>query len=484
MKMFNKLAATTLASTLIATSLGVTNVTLASGAGEAPEGTQLNQGQQGDMAMYGNTENPKNIIFLVGDGMGPAFNTAYRHFKDNPDTEEVEKTAFDDYFVGDQSTSPKDPEDDVTDSAAGATAFSTGHKTYNGAISVNEKQERLKSVLEQAKENGKSTGLVSTAEITDATPAAYAAHVKERGMKDEIAQQFFNDKINGQHKVDVLLGGGSKYFGEENGNLKEKFAQDGYEVVENREDLLNSKDDQLLGLFSEGNMPLQIDAPEDDPRLVEMQSIALDRLQKNDKGFFLMVEGASIDKSAHPNDITGVMSEMEGFEKAFENATNYAKQNPDTLVVATADHSTGGLSMAKGKEYRWDPEYIRQMKHSGSYMTDQIIEGKDVEEVIQNGYGFDLDKEQMKAIKKEAKALSKLDEEKDGDKYGEQKQKLQDAIQKPINDKSNTGWTTYGHTGVDVNTYGFGPGIDSFRGHIDNTDSAKNIFDFYKNEVQ
>src|SRR5699024_283371 len=126
----------------------------------------------------------------------------------NPDTKEMDQTAFDKYLIGSQRTNPNDPKENVTDSAAGATAFSSGQKTYNGAIGVDANKNNVKTVLEQAKENGKSTGLVSTAEITDATPAAYASHVDDRDKKNEIAKQFYNDKINGKHKVDVLLGGG------------------------------------------------------------------------------------------------------------------------------------------------------------------------------------------------------------------------------------------------------------------------------------
>ncbi|WP_323704717.1 alkaline phosphatase [Mammaliicoccus sp. Dog046] len=468
---FQRKIGTTLAASLLLTTTAM-GTAFASGTPDSQASSNV--------SVTGNTKNPKNIIFMVGDGMGPSYNSAYRHFADNPDTQEIEETAFDQYLKGQQKTDPKDAKENVTDSAAGATAFSTGVKTYNGAISVDTNKKKVKSVLEQAKENGKSTGLVATSEITDATPAAYAAHVDSRDKKDEIAQQFYNQKINGQHTVDVLLGGGDKYFGESNGNLKQKFAKDGYDVVDNKNALLNSQSDQVLGLFSEENMPLQIDAPNDDPKLAEMQSVALQKLEQNDKGFFLMVEGSSIDKSGHPNDITGVMSEMSGFEDAFKQATNYAKSHPDTLVVATADHSTGGLTIGKGEDYLWDPKPIHQMKHSGSYMTTQIAEGKDIQTVIQEGYGFDVDNNTIKSIEKQAKKLSKLSE--DDDAYEKQYQALQDAIQKPINDKSHTGWTTTGHTGEDVNSYAFGPGSDNYRGVIENTDNANFIFNFLQSE--
>src|SRR5699024_5332166 len=170
----------------------------------------------------------------------------------------------------------------------------------------------------------------------------------------------------------------------------------------------------------------------------------------------------------------------EGFEKSFDYAMNYAKENPDTLVVATADHSTGGLSIAKGEEYLWNPEVIHQMKHSGMYMTEQIVEGQDPEKIIKEGYGFEIDSKQIDKVKKEAEKLKELNKE--DEKYEKQLQALQYAVQKPINDKSNTGWTTNGHTGEDVNTYAFGPGSNKFRGNLDNTDNAKNIFEFFQNE--
>ena len=198
-----------------------------------------------------------------------------------------------------------------------------------------------------------------------------------------------------------------------------------------------------------------------------------------------MVEGASIDKSGHPNDITGVMSEMSGFDKAFQNAINYANTHKDTLVVATADHSTGGLSIAKGKDYVWNPEAIRKMKHSGSYMTKQIADGKDPETVIKEGYGINFPDNQLDKVKEAAKELKEV---KSKVKMKRSKtccsnDEVTRCNSKPINDESHTGWTTYGHTGEDVNTYAYGPGEDKFLGNKDNTDSAKNIFAFLANNA-
>ncbi|WRM72222.1 alkaline phosphatase [Staphylococcus aureus] len=417
-----------------------------------PAIAQSDKSSKDESFAVGNTKNPKNVIFLVGDGMGPSFNTAYRYYKNDSHAKEMTPTAFDSYLKGTNRTYSNDPKQNITDSAAGGTAFSSGHKTYNGAIGVDSNKQKVKTVLERAKEKGKSTGLVSTAELTDATPAAYAAHVTSRDDKNEIAKQFYKDKINGKHKVDVLLGGGAKYFGKSNGNLDK-------------------------------NMPLAIDASKDEPSLADMQQSALSKLERNKKGFFLMVEGASIDKSAHSNDITGVMSEMEGFEKAFDDAIQYAKKHKDTLVVATADHSTGGLTIGKDKGYEWNPQPIKSMKHSGSYMTEKMAKGEDPEKVINEGYGFEFSQDDMKKVKKENKKLQKLlKKEKDEKSADVEKQTkaLQHAIQKPVNDKSYTGWTSDGHTGEDVNTYAYGPRSESFSGNIENTESAKIIFDIFK----
>lgn len=184
MKIFNRLATISVASAIVAgTALGSAQPTYASGGGQ-------DSNQNDEVSYMGNTKNPKNVIFLVGDGMGPSYNSAYRYFADNPETKEMDKTAFDHYLAGNQRTNPDDPKENVTDSAAGATAFSSGHKTYNGAIGVDENKKDVKTVLEQAKENGKSTGLVSTAELTDATPAAYASHVDDRDKKMKLRNNF------------------------------------------------------------------------------------------------------------------------------------------------------------------------------------------------------------------------------------------------------------------------------------------------------
>jgi alkaline phosphatase len=237
----------------------------------------------------------KNVIFLIGDGMGTSYTSAYRYMQDNAGTKLAEGTAFDSYLVGQQMTYPEDPHQNVTDSASAATAMSAGIKTYNNAIAVDNDKSEVKTVLEAAKEKGKATGLVATSEITHATPASFGAHDIARKNMNAIADDYYDELINGQHKVDVLLGGGTNLFERQDRNLTEEFEKDGYSYVTDRDSLLNNDDEQVLGLFAPAGLPKMIDREDSVPSLEEMTSSAIDRLNQDKDGFFLMIEGSQVD---------------------------------------------------------------------------------------------------------------------------------------------------------------------------------------------
>nr|WP_307254249.1 alkaline phosphatase [Croceifilum oryzae] len=404
----------------------------------------------------------RNVIVLIGDGMGPSYMTAYRYFKDDPKTKVKESTAFDPYLVGMQTTYPEDEHENITDSASAATAMSAGVKTYNNAIAVDNDQSEVKTVLEEAKEKGKSTGLVATSEITHATPAAFGAHDISRKNMDAIADDYYNELIQGKHKVDVLLGGGLNNFVRKDQNLVEKFKKDGYSYVTNREDLTRNQSKQVLGLFAPGGLDKKIDRNTNTPSLQEMTKSAIDRLNQNEKGFFLMVEGSQIDWAGHDNDIVGAMSEMQDFEKAFQAAIDFAKTDKHTLVVTTADHSTGGLSVGANGEYNFHPESLRAAKKTPDYMAAQIASGKSVEETLSTYIDLDLTSSEIQSVKKASKN-KKADD-------------IDQAIEKIFNTRSYTGWTTDGHTGEEVPVYAFGPGKERFAGLNDNTKLADEIF--------
>ncbi|AMW99012.1 alkaline phosphatase [Rummeliibacillus stabekisii] len=404
---------------------------------------------------------PKNVIFLIGDGMGNSYTSAYRYLKNSSNSKFKNQTSFDRYLVGQQMTYPEDPLQNVTDSASAATAMSAGVKTYNNAIAVDNNKKDVKTVLESAKEMGKATGLVATSEITHATPAAFGAHDESRKNMNGIADDYFDELVKGKHKIDVLLGGGKSNFVREDRDLTKEFKKDGYNYVTSKAELQKNKNKQLLGLFADGGMDKMIDRNAETPSLADMTNSAIKQLSKDKDGFFLMIEGSQIDWAGHDNDIVGAMSEMKDFEKAFQAAINYAKKDKNTLVVATADHSTGGFSLAANDDYNWFPEAIKAAKKTPDFMAAQIAGGADVEGTLKKYSGLSLKEDEINSVK-EANTGKVTD--------------IDNAIEKIYDKRSNTGWTTGGHTGEDVNVYAFGPESTKFAGQIDNTDQAKIIF--------
>ena len=415
-----------------------------------------------------NNKEIKNVIFLIGDGMGVSYTSAYRYLQDSDDSKFAERTELDKYLVGQQMTYPEDPEQNVTDSASAATAMSAGIKTYNNAIAVDNDGSDVKTVLEAAKEQGKATGLVATSEITHATPASFGAHDHSRQNMNAIANDYYDDLINGEHKIDVLLGGGTDLFVRQDRNLVEEFQKDGFSYVTNKDELVKDDNEQVLGLFAPRGLPKMLDRTEDIPSLEDMTTSAIDRLNKDKDGFFLMIEGSQIDWAGHDNDIVSAMSEMEDFEKAFAAAIEFAKKDKHTLVVATADHSTGGYSIGANGIYNWFGEPIKAAKRTPDFMAEEIANGADVEETLKQYIDLDLTAEEIQSVKNAGTKATDID----------------NAIEKIFDNRSHTGWTTGGHTGEDVPVYAFGPSAERFAGQIDNTDNAKIIFEILgKDEV-
>lgn len=243
----------------------------------------------------------------------------------------------------------------ITDSAAGATAYSCGMKTNNGMIAFLPDESHCKTLLELAEERGLSTGLVATSTITHATPASFAAHVKSRGNQVGIAEQYVNSD------VEVFLGGGRQFFipqdqegssRKDNRNLIEEFETKGYDYVSTAEEMKSSQSDKVLGLFANSGME-SIDRT---PSLAEMANTAITKLETNPKGFFLMIEGSQIDWAGHENNVEYEIREMKDFDDAVKVALDFAVQDGETLVVLTADHETGGMTMMNSSD---DPKKLR-----------------------------------------------------------------------------------------------------------------------------
>jgi alkaline phosphatase len=343
----------------------------------SPEIAKLQQQIQGGRA--------KNIILFIGDGMGDSEITAARDYQVGaagrlamdtlPFTGAVTTYAL-------QEVDPSKP-DYVTDSAAGGTAWATGQKTSNGRISTSAASDKpLKTILELAKQQGYRTGNISTAEITDATPAVLGAHVNSRrcqgpaDMKDcpnykksaggsgSIAEQLID------HKIDVILGGGRQRYEQivdggpdEGKNVIASAERQGYKVITTAQELSQiqpGNQERLLGLFNAGNMSMEWTGdpaipypgsgpqkcrefmrPQNEPALLSMMLKAfrlLETADANAPGFFLQVEGAQIDKRAHTAEPCEEIGETVAFDNAIKLAQDYAAEHPGTLIIVTADH--------------------------------------------------------------------------------------------------------------------------------------------------
>jgi alkaline phosphatase len=231
----------------------------------------------------------------------------------------------------------------ITDSAAGATAYSCGIKTNNGVIAQDENGNDCVTLLEFAQQKGMGTGIISTSGITHATPASFVSHIDSRSKYSQIAEQMV------YANVDVMLGGGYEYFvpmdstgssREDNVDLIPVFDEQGYSVVFTHDEMMATESDKMVGLFSDGGMPSENRTP----TLSEMTTKALQMLDKKENGFFLMVEGSQIDWGGHGNDTPYVLREVKDFDDAIGVAISYAENNPGTLVIVTADHETGGMT--------------------------------------------------------------------------------------------------------------------------------------------
>lgn len=278
-------------------------------------------------------EKPQNIILLIGDGMGLTQVSTSFYFNDAPSNFPRFK------HIGLHQNMPTSHK--VTDSASGATAFASGVKTYNGAIGVDQDTIPVITILEIAAEDGWSTGVVATSSIQHATPASFYAHTASRGNYEEIARQLVHSP------VDFFAGGGTQFFTERKDSLNylDSLTAAGFQI--NTKDLSHStlRIDQKYGfLLAPDGMPKMQEGRGD--FLPQATQMALDHLSQDKDGFFLMVEGSQIDWGGHANDAEYIIEEMKDFEKALGAALDFAEKDGNTLVIVTADHETGGLSLS------------------------------------------------------------------------------------------------------------------------------------------
>ena len=280
------------------------------------------------------TDTPVRIILFIGDGAGTSYWTAAHFAADALAVHQFPVVGL----VDVRSSSS-----DITDSAASATSYASGIVTFNGAISVDTATVPVKTVLEIAAERGMGTGLVATSSVTHATPAAFAAHVPNRGLQFEIARQMVAQNVS------VVLAGGRRYFHPtyrpDSLDLLQSIRQN-HVYVSSATDFRRLGLDTipaLFGLFAHNHM---LPSTARHPTLAEMTEAALTVLDQNPSGFFLMIEGSQPDWRGHENaSLDAITAEMLDLDRAIGAALKYRNEHPETLIVVTADHETGGLAL-------------------------------------------------------------------------------------------------------------------------------------------
>ena len=280
---------------------------------------------------------PKNVIFCIGDGMGPNQVQAASYYENAPLSFELFP------YQGTVTTYAADS--GVTDSAAAATAMATGQKVNNGVISLATPGDgsELTTLLEYYKALGRSTGLVTTTYMTHATPAAFGAHEPSRNNTSQIASDYLT-----QTQPNVLFGGGA------NGMSVTAAQNAGYTVVTDAASLAaldTNATNYVSGQFGSSHLPYEFDGLGSLPGLSDMTSTALDILDNDADGFFLMVEGGRIDHAGHDNRLDRNVAETVEFSETVADILAWAAGRTDTLIIVTADHETGGLTAPVFTDY-------------------------------------------------------------------------------------------------------------------------------------
>ena len=443
-----------------------------------------------------NSSKPKNIIILFADG---AAGTQFEFGRYSNEQLRNQPFAVTDVVMGKgqlQLMRTESANAFVTDSAAAASAMSTGYKVNNGAISTTPDGSRPATLMEVAKANGKRIGLISTAPIYDASPAAFSVHAKNRRDSELIVNQYID------LAPEVLMGGGQDYFlpkinggkRQDGQNIVEVFKGKGYQYVNTPDQLEAIRAAKILGLFAAEDIDYEIDRDSKAmPNLSQMVSAGLKALSKNakqksDAGFILFAENENTDSAGHQNDVAALMRDLWVFDDAVKVALEFQKKHPDTLIIVTGDHETGGFAPTYGR---------KNLGPAGpsNYLNVSLPQLKQIEAFTMSLNEFS---ERMKAKAKEGAS------EKDLDRYLSELLKenypgleLEEELRQKIITQSQlspnynylpsnllaqaiarqTGfyWGTSGHTSEPIIVAAIGPGAQIFKGYGDNTDFARKL---------
>ncbi len=445
-------------------------------------------------------EKPRHIIHLVADGMSMATLTCADHLSQHMRRKGL--TWIDLYNrreVVSSLMNVRALNSIVTDSAASASAWGSGSRVVNGAVNVLPDGRSLKTIYELFADAGWKRGLVTTTEITHATPAGFSVNVTSRGSSDDIAKQYFD------RRIDLLLGGGRNYFDKarrkDKRDLLGDFAQAGYALMQTRADLAAAPlDKPWLGTFAKSHLPFTVDhvnmpkALAEVPTLAEMTDAALRKLER-EPHFILQVEGGRVDQGAHTNDAPAAFRDQIAFDEALDVCLAFQKRHPDTLLVITTDHATGNPGLnAVGKEYNLSvplfqnipkvtkslDEIAQQIKglvefdpegYKGeSTKTGKLVDPSIISDIVYESSGY---RPSIKRCKKLHQFFSGK-----GDALYDLANNDAYQLGQLMANYVGIGWNSTGHTSDYVPILATGPGAEKFRGFVQNTDVFRHYTGF------
>lgn len=423
-----------------------------------------------DVAYANERGKAKNVIMLIADGMSTEAITLARHTKGD-------SLAMDEISVGSVITSWANGP--ITDSAPGGTVYAAGEKTNNKYIGTSVNDTPMASILEGAESVGKATGIVATSEITHATPGDFTAHTNNRKYYNQILQQQINQDM------EVVLGGGfnkpsgfssevssdefESYYEEQVNNIKEE----GFDFITTKDQLTSYDGDKLWGSFADADLKYDFDRQSDNdnvqPSLAEMTNKAIEVLNKDEDGFFLMVEGSKVDWAAHANNTVGIVSDILAFDEAVKEAIEFAKADGNTVVVVTTDHGNSGITI--GSSYY--NENIESYDKATYENTTDLLKNATITEERFNEIASGKSNDEIKAIAKKYYGIDLNDEELAIVK-GEQGEGRQVGIREVIARRVGIGYTTGGHTGEQIYLGVYAPSdVELLEGVVDNTEVNK-----------
>ena len=423
-----------------------------------------------DVAYANERGKTKNVIMLIADGMSTEAITLARHTKGD-------SLAMDEISVGSVITSWANGP--ITDSAPGGTVYAAGEKTNNKYIGTSVNDTPMASILEGAESVGKATGIVATSEITHATPGDFTAHTNNRKYYNQILQQQINQDM------EVVLGGGfnkpsgfssevstdefESYYEEQVNNIKEE----GFDFITTKDQLTSYDGDKLWGSFADADLKYDFDRQSDNdnvqPSLAEMTNKAIEVLNKDEDGFFLMVEGSKVDWAAHANNTVGIVSDILAFDEAVKAAIEFAKTDGNTVVVVTTDHGNSGITI--GSSYY--NENIESYDKATYENTTDLLKNATITEERFNEIASGKSNDEIKAIAKKYYGIDLNDEELAIVK-GEQGEGRQVGIREVIARRVGIGYTTGGHTGEQIYLGVYAPSdVELLEGVVDNTEVNK-----------